>query len=82
MLNDPFTGEPSIPFTLYAMECEGDIDSLQGRYNRMIKELRERAQYEIIDESAIIQAAYAADLNEPTPEEIDDIIMEVLYGQC
>ena len=25
-LNDPFTGESSIPFTLYAMECEGEFD--------------------------------------------------------
>ena len=26
MLRDPFTGQPSIPFTLYAMECEGEFD--------------------------------------------------------
>jgi hypothetical protein len=26
MLIDPFTGEPSIPFTLYAMECEGEFE--------------------------------------------------------
>lgn len=25
MLKCPVTGEPSIPFTLYAMECEGII---------------------------------------------------------
>ena len=25
-LNDPFTGNPSIPFTLYAMECEDEFD--------------------------------------------------------
>ena len=24
-LTDPATGQPSIPFTLFAMECEGDI---------------------------------------------------------
>ena len=24
-LKDPVTGKPSIPFTLFAMECEGDI---------------------------------------------------------
>ena len=24
-LTDPATGQPSIPFTLVAMECEGDI---------------------------------------------------------
>ena len=26
MLKDPCTGQPSIPFTLYAMECEGEFD--------------------------------------------------------
>jgi hypothetical protein len=26
MLIDPVTGKPSIPFTLYAMECEGEFD--------------------------------------------------------
>ena len=26
MLKDPRTGQPSIPFTLYAMECEGVMD--------------------------------------------------------
>lgn len=26
MLKCPITGEPSIPFTLYAMECEGEMD--------------------------------------------------------
>ena len=26
MLKCPVTGEPSIPFTLYAMECEGIMD--------------------------------------------------------
>ena len=26
MLRDPFTGQPSVPFTLYAMECEGEFD--------------------------------------------------------
>ena len=26
MLRDPFTGQPSIPFTLYAMECEGLLE--------------------------------------------------------
>ena len=25
-LTDPITGEPSIAFTLYAMECEGEFD--------------------------------------------------------
>ena len=77
MLNDPVTGNPSIPFTLYAMECEGDTDTPQGRYNRMMKDLRERASWSPIDETDVIQAAYAADLDEPTPEEIEQILQEV-----
>ena len=77
MLNDPFTNNPSIPFTLYAMECESDLDTKQGRYNKMIKDLRERALWSPIDETDVIQAAYAADLDEPTPEEIEQILREV-----
>ena len=26
-LKDPYTGQPSIPFTLYVMECEGEFDN-------------------------------------------------------
>ena len=26
LLEDPFTGQPSVAFTLYAMECEGLLD--------------------------------------------------------
>lgn len=26
-LTDPMTGKPSIPFTLFAMECEGELDN-------------------------------------------------------
>jgi hypothetical protein len=28
-LIDPSTGEPSVAFTLYAMECEGEFDNEQ-----------------------------------------------------
>lgn len=79
MLRDPVTGNPSIPFTLYAMECEGDLDTKQSRYNQMIKDLRERASWSPIDETDVIQATYAAGLlDEPTPEEIEQIMSEVL----
>lgn len=80
LLHDPVSGNPSIPFTLYAMECEGDLPTEQGKYNKMIKNLRELASTRQIDQFDVCREATAADLNEPTPEKIDDIIMEVLYG--
>lgn len=82
LLHDPVTGNPSMSFTLYALEQEGVMNTPQGRYNKMIKNLRELASTRQIDQFDVCREAAAADLNEPTPEEIDDILMEVLYGQC
>ena len=31
LLKDPFTGQPSVAFTLYAMECEGLLDPEQEK---------------------------------------------------
>ena len=28
-LKDPCTGEPSLAFTMYALECEGELDNEQ-----------------------------------------------------
>lgn len=47
----------NVAFTLYAMECEGDLDTRQGKINRFIKELRE-ARYPIFEAR---QAAIAAE---------------------
>lgn len=66
-----------LPFILYCEEIDGNLDTKQSRYNRMIKDLRERASWSPIDETDVIQAAYAADLDEPTPEEIEQILQEV-----
>ena len=32
-LTDPCTGEPSIPFTLFAMECEGEFNEPEEENN-------------------------------------------------
>ena len=39
MLIDP-SGNPNLPFTLYAAECEGDVPTRQGKINKLIKTLR------------------------------------------
>ena len=70
MLNDPRTGNPSIPFTLYAIDCE-------NKYEKMMKTLREQASWSPVDRLDVIQAAETADLNEPTSEEIEQILQEV-----
>ena len=57
MLPDPVTGNPSIPFTLYAMECEGDIDTQEGKKNKLRKRLRERAETGVIDVSDVLHEA-------------------------
>lgn len=76
-LTDPSTGNPSIPFMLYAMECEGDVDTMVGRRNRMIKNLRQRNSWYPIDETDVVSEAAAAGLPIPTDQEIEDIIKEV-----
>ena len=77
MLNDPCTGDPSIPFTLYALECEGEVDTATGKRNRMIKKLRERASWTIIDESDVRQEAAAAGISFLSNSEIRRIVQEV-----
>ena len=40
MLKAPwYRPEEDIEFTFFAMECEGDVDTRQGKINRVIKEL-------------------------------------------
>lgn len=59
MLTDPFTGEPSVPFTLYAMECEGDLSTEQGKYNKLRKYISDNSLsiFSLSDiESALIEA--------------------------
>lgn len=76
MLIDP-SGNPSIAFTLFAAECEGDIPTYQGKRNKLIKELRQRAQWAPVTESDVCREAVAADLEILTDQEIKEILNEV-----
>ena len=64
-------------FMLYAMECEGDIDTPVGKRNKLIKDLRQRAQWAPVTESDVCREAVAAGLGILTDEEINDILNEV-----
>lgn len=64
-------------FMLYAMECEGDIDTPTGKRNKMLKNLRQRAIWSPIDESDVAEEAAAAGLGILTDQEIEDILNEV-----
>ena len=75
MLIDP-SGNSSIAFTLYAMECEGDTDTIQGKKNRIIKNLRQRP-WEEQDETAVHEEALAAGLYNLTDQEVEEILKEV-----
>ena len=76
MLIDP-NGNPSLAFTLFAAEQEGELDTPQGKRNKLIKELRQRAIWSPIDESDIAEEAAAAGLETLTDKEIEDILNEV-----
>lgn len=63
-------------FMLYAMECEGDIDTLQGKRNKIIKNLKQRPCWEV-DEFAVRQEFLEVGLYNPTDEEVGEILREV-----
>ena len=75
MLIDP-NGNPSIPFTLFAMEQEGEIDSVAGKRNKIIKNLKQRPQWEV-DEFAVRQEFLEVGLYNPTDKEVEEILREV-----
>lgn len=77
MLIDPITGNPSLAFTLFAAECEGDLLTEAGRRNRLIKTLRQRSIYEPISETIIREEAAAAGLTFLSDAEIRDIKEEI-----
>ena len=76
MLNDP-SGNPSLAFTLFAAECEGDIPTPQGKRNKLIKDLRQLASWSTLDEATVCREAVAAGLGILTDQEINDILNEV-----
>ena len=75
MLIDP-SGNPSLAFTLFAAECEGELDTYQGKINRIIKNLRQRSAEEQ-DETAVHEEAVSAGLYNLTDTEVDNILREV-----
>lgn len=76
MLIDP-SGNPSIPFTLYAMECEGELDTDLSKRNRVVKNLRDLARYTIVDEQTAEVEFYKIVGYTPTEQEIQEILWEV-----
>lgn len=75
MLIDP-SGNPSLAFTLFAAECEGELDTYQGKINKIIKNLRQRPTEEQ-DETAVHEEAVSAGLYNLTDTEVDNILREV-----
>ena len=75
MLIDP-SGNPSLAFTLFAAECEGELDTYQSKINRIIKNLRQRPTEEQ-DETAVHEEAVSAGLYNLTDTEGDNILREV-----
>lgn len=75
MLIDP-SGNPSLAFTLFAAECEGELDTYQGKINKIIKNLRQRP-IEEQDEIAIHEEAVSAGLYNLTDQEVGRILREV-----
>ena len=64
-------------FMLYAMECEGDVDTYTGKRNKLIKNLRQRATWAPITESDVCREAVNLGLGNLTDQEIEDILNEV-----
>ena len=75
MLIDP-SGNPSLAFTLFAAECEGELDTYQSKINRIIKNLRQLPAEEQ-DETAVHEEAVSAGLYNLTDTEVDNILREV-----
>ena len=75
MLIDP-SGNPSLAFTLFAAEQEGELDTYQGKINKIIKNLRQRPAEEQ-DETAVHEEAVSAGLYNLTDTEVDNILREV-----
>ena len=66
-----------IPFMMYILEQEGELDTPIGKRNKLIKDLRLRAQWAPVSESDVCREAVAAGLGILTDQEINDILNEV-----
>ena len=66
-----------LPFMMYVLEQEGELDTPLGKHNKLIKDLRELGTWELIDETIVRREAIAAGLGILTDQEINDILNEV-----
>ena len=66
-----------LPFMMYILEQEGELDTQAGRRNKMLKNLRQRAIWSPIDESDVVKEAAAAGFEILADEVIEDILNEV-----
>ena len=62
---------------MYILEQEGELDTPTGKRNKLIKDLRQRAQWAPITESDVCREAVAVGLGMLTDQEINDILNEV-----
>ena len=61
---------------MYILEQEGELDTDQGKKNRIIKNLRQRP-WEEQNETAVHEEALAASLYNLTDQEVEEILREV-----
>ena len=50
----------NVPFMMYILEQEGEIDTPVGKRNKVIKNLRQRACWQLLDEDIVREEAAAA----------------------
>lgn len=65
-----------IPFMMYILEQEGELDTYQSKINKIIKNLRQRSVEEQ-DETAVHEEAVSAGLYNLTDQEVGRILREV-----
>ena len=65
-----------VPFMMYILEQEGELDTPTGKRNTIIKNLRQRPYWEV-DEFAVRQEFLEVGLYNPTDEEVGEILREV-----
>lgn len=50
----------NVPFMMYILEQEGEIDTPVGKRNKVIKNLRQRACWQLLNEDIVREEAAAA----------------------
>ena len=57
-----------------------EVDTYTGKRNKIVKNLRQRAQYELITKDDVFYEANAAGLGDLTYQEVEEILKEVRNG--